>query len=437
MKDDGFNNSPSGYMGDSFEGIDRVFTDVKVLSTSDVNVVAKAKRYGRWWLLKGLRQELASESAYQTRLRKELDILAQMQHPGVVAVSGIEVVEGLGECIVMEYVDGTTLDEWLRTSPQRDVRRNVARELAEAVAYIHSKGIVHRDLKPQNIIITHNGKNVKLIDFGLADTDSHAVLKQPAGTEGYISPEQKETAVADVRNDIYSLGVIFQQMDLGLSYRGIVRKCLLPADRRYQTTQELFGAMQTKGTRTWQKAAIIVALLVPLAALGFWGLYGDQAKGVNVRSEEVKGEEGEGGMLENHAYVPASAKEMQRERLFALAGDSNSEAPILSPDDKTAEHQRRIDDAISLGKKEIEKAIKATGIDNHLDTLSSLKYFRMDIWERIFEPDSACARFVKGLGKEFTAVEKEKIKDAIEETHGKWQEKMMTKYTKMLEKYAQ
>lgn len=414
MKDDGFNNSPSGYIDDSFEGIDRVFTDVKVLSTSDVNVVAKAKRYGRWWLLKGLRQELASESAYQTRLRKELDILAQMQHPGVVAVSGIEVVEGLGECIVMEYVDGTTLDEWLRTSPQRDVRRNVARELAEAVAYIHSKGIVHRDLKPQNIIITHNGKNVKLIDFGLADTDSHAVLKQPAGTEGYISPEQKETAVADVRNDIYSLGVIFQQMDLGLSYRGIVRKCLLPADRRYQTTQELLGAMQTKGTRTWQKAAIIVALLVPLAALGFVGLY---HMNENVLPEPLP--------ASSEAPLPPKGEE------------GNVQVSGFKSQNSDDSHEQQVKNAIARGKAEVEKAIKATGIDNHLDTLSSLQYFRMDIWERIFEPDSACARFVKGLGKEFTAVEKEKIKDAIEETHGKWQEKMMTKYTKMLEKYAQ
>ena len=401
-------------MGDSFEGIDRVFTDVEVLSTSDVNVVAKAKRYGRWWLLKGLRQELASESAYQTRLRKELDILAQMQHPGVVAVSGIEVVEGLGECIVMEYVDGTTLDEWLRTSPQRDVRRNVARELAEAVAYIHSKGIVHRDLKPQNIIITHNGKNVKLIDFGLADTDSHAVLKQPAGTEGYISPEQKETAVADVRNDIYSLGVIFQQMDLGLSYRGIVRKCLLPADRRYQTTQELLGAMQTKGTRTWQKAAIIVSLLVPLAALGFVGLYHTNE---NVSSEPLP--------ASSEAPLPPKGEE------------GNVQVSGFKSQSSDDSHEQQVKNAIARGQAEVEKAIKATGIDNHLDTLSSLQYFRMDIWERIFEPDSACARFVKGLGKEFTAVEKEKIKDAIEETHGKWQEKMMTKYTKMLEKYAQ
>ena len=69
--------SASGYLTDSFEGISQVFTDVEILNTSEVNIVAKAKRYGRWWLLKGLQKEVAGETAYQQRLRKELEILMQ------------------------------------------------------------------------------------------------------------------------------------------------------------------------------------------------------------------------------------------------------------------------------------------------------------------------------------------------------------------------
>lgn len=68
-------------------------------------------------------------------------------------------------------------------------------------------------LKPSNVMITHNGGYVKLIDFGLADTDSHTILKQPAGTLSYMAPEQAQMAQADVRNDIYSLGVIMQEMN--------------------------------------------------------------------------------------------------------------------------------------------------------------------------------------------------------------------------------
>ena len=68
-----YDSSASGYILDSFEGISQTFTDVEILATSEVNVVAKAKRYGRWWLLKGLRKEVAAEAGYQQRLRKELE----------------------------------------------------------------------------------------------------------------------------------------------------------------------------------------------------------------------------------------------------------------------------------------------------------------------------------------------------------------------------
>ena len=197
-----YDSSASGYLTDSFEGISQTFTDVEILGTSGVNVVAKAKRYGRWWLLKGLNKQVASETGYQQRLRKELELLMQLQHPYVVAAAGLESVEGIGHCIVMEYVEGPTLKEWLRNGHTRKERRRIARQIAEALEYIHSKGIVHRDLKPENIIITSTGDHVKLIDFGLADTDSHAILKQPAGTLKYMSPEQMQTAVADVRNDL-------------------------------------------------------------------------------------------------------------------------------------------------------------------------------------------------------------------------------------------
>ena len=74
MKQD-YDSSTSGYLFDSFEGISRQFTDVTILRTSEVNIVAKAKRYGRWWLLKGLNKQVANDTAYIQRLRKELELL--------------------------------------------------------------------------------------------------------------------------------------------------------------------------------------------------------------------------------------------------------------------------------------------------------------------------------------------------------------------------
>lgn len=269
-----YDSSASGYLADPFEGISQVFTDIEILRISEVNVVAKAKRYGRWWLLKGLQKGKADEAGYLQRLRKEMEILIQLQHPNIVSAFALEEVDGLGLCIVMEYIEGTTLKVWLQGETQRQARRRIASELTEAVGYINSKGIVHRDLKPENIIITRNGENVKLIDFGLADTDSHAILKQPAGTLHYMSPEQMQTSVADVRNDIYSLGIIFQQMKLGHVFRKIINRCLLPIDKRYPNVQALQEAITKQKARVRWGITVVVILLflitiVSLATLGF------------------------------------------------------------------------------------------------------------------------------------------------------------------------
>lgn len=259
-------SSASGYITDSFEGISQTFTDVEILSTSDVNVVARAKRYGRWWLLKGLNKDVANEVGYQQRLRKELEILTALQHPNIVMTVGLEEVEGLGVCILMEYVEGITLKKWLQAEHTRKERRRIAMQLLEAVGYIHSKGIVHRDLKPENIIITTNGDHLKLIDFGLADTDSHTILKQPAGTEKYMSPEQMKTAVADVRNDIYSLGVIFSQMNLG--YDSIILRCQKPIESRFQNISELVNAIRRRDKiKTKLGWGVFALLLIVLSFL--------------------------------------------------------------------------------------------------------------------------------------------------------------------------
>ena len=233
-------SSDSGYIVDSFEGISRTFTDMETIHESEVNIVAKAKRYGRWWLLKALRRELANQENFRQRLRKEFELMAQLQHPSIVTVVGLEVVDGLGECIIMEYLEGRDLAYILsKGDTPLHQRQRMAEELMEALEYIHAKGIVHRDLKPSNIMVTDNGGHVKLVDFGLADSDSHTIFKQPAGTPKYMSQEQKLSSKADVRNDIYSMGIILGQMNLGSIYRKVVKKCLLPAGQRYSNVAEL------------------------------------------------------------------------------------------------------------------------------------------------------------------------------------------------------
>lgn len=79
--------------------------------------------------------------------------------------------------------------------------------------YMHAKQIVHRDIKPSNIMLTHRGGDVKLIDFGLSDSETFCVLKIPAGTRGYIAPEQLQpNAVSSPSTDIYSFGKVLEYM---------------------------------------------------------------------------------------------------------------------------------------------------------------------------------------------------------------------------------
>lgn len=264
--------SASGFIRSGFEGVSATFTDVEILRTTEYNVLARAKRYGKWWMLKGLNPEVAGSMAHTQMLRKEFDTLMSMSHQGVVQAVAVEEVAGLGTCIVMEYVEGVTLDVWAESHTSRAERLQIAGQLLNAVEYVHSCGIAHRDLKPSNIMVATNGGTLKIIDFGLADSDRNAILKQPAGTRRYMSPEQAAVAEADVRNDIYSIGVIMQGLNLGWRYKRIIGKCMLPIDKRYRSIAELKKAMTSfDKVKAVLRKAIYVKIIIVVSAATWFG----------------------------------------------------------------------------------------------------------------------------------------------------------------------
>ena len=416
-----YDSSTSGYLLDSFEGISRQFTDVTILNTSKVNIVAKAKRYGRWWLLKGLNKQVANETAYIQRLRKEFELLMQLEHHFVVSTVGLEIVEDLGNCIVMEYVEGTTLKEWLREKHTYKDRKRIAIQLGEAVDYIHTKGIVHRDLKPENIIITKNGNNVKLTDFGLADSCSYAILKQPAGTPQYMSPEQMQTAVADVRNDIYSLGIVYSEMNLGYGFKHIIHRCLKPIELRYQNVSELRNAIRKQEKITAIFAWSAIVLLVVVAA---FIIVTQTLRISELRQQMSHNKQEQIGIQETVSSLNDSLERLTATHLELLQKQQAQEA-----------ERKRVDNAIKNGKIVIDHAIKAAGVMQHLDTLKSFSNLNIEIFKRIHESGVAYNRYLTTISSEFSENEIAEITNALAVYDGNRITKIMNRYTQLKNDY--
>ncbi len=171
------------------------------------------------------------------RFEREAQLLAQLHHPNIASIYGLEESEG-NRALVMELVEGPTLAERLEQGPLPfHESLSVSRQIAQALEEAHEKGIVHRDLKPQNVKAPVEGK-VKVLDFGLAKamdpaaaisgsgSTSH-LAKSPTltlgatvqgmilGTAAYMAPEQAKGVAVDKRADIWAFGVVFYEMLVG------------------------------------------------------------------------------------------------------------------------------------------------------------------------------------------------------------------------------
>ena len=138
--------STSGPIEGSFISESEVLTSYEEMAASGFNRLVKARRQGRWFMLKGLKPAFRGQPVYLELLKKEYALMVQLDHPNIVKAYAKEENEVLGPCIVMEYVDGIRLDEFLSGKPSAAVRRKILDQLVDALSYIHSKQILHRDL---------------------------------------------------------------------------------------------------------------------------------------------------------------------------------------------------------------------------------------------------------------------------------------------------
>lgn len=267
-----YRDSESGYLdkdeADCYFG--SVMRDVEIIHVGRTNVIAQGHRYGRRWFIKSIHEEFRDSVVIRRRLIKEFEIHSRLNNPAVVQAVGLEEIEGLGLSIVQEWVEGNTLQEVLgRKELLSSEKRRIIRELVKATAYVHSNGIVHRDLKPSNVMLRDIGRKVVLIDFGLADTSDYVELKASAGTPGYISPEQETSGGANPTDDVYSIGVIMNQ--LTPCYRSISTRCIGPLAKRPADAGHLLKIIERRDHRP--KLILIAVVTFAVALLTGFAVY--------------------------------------------------------------------------------------------------------------------------------------------------------------------
>ncbi|MGH9860444.1 MAG: protein kinase domain-containing protein [Candidatus Acidiferrales bacterium] len=294
------------------------YTILEQIGSGGMGTVYRARdqRLNRDVAVKVLPHGLLADDLARHRFRKEALALSQLNHPNVATVHDFDSQEGV-DFIVMEYIEGTTLNSMLSAGPmpERDILQ-FGQQAAHGLAAAHEHGIIHRDLKPANLRITSD-RRLKILDFGLAElfrpsgdagvtaTATSASATGPPGTLPYMAPEQLREEKVDHRIDIYALGAALYEMATGQrpfpETRGprlidailhhqptrpsalnrrispglemVILKCLdKDPDRRYQSARELgvdlnrlatgAGIAPSRVGRRAALAAVVLALLL-------------------------------------------------------------------------------------------------------------------------------------------------------------------------------
>ena len=199
------------------ENLDQ-FRLTEVIARSGMASIFKATDLisGRTVAIKVPYMQFESDVIFYGRFQREEEVVRRLNHPNIIKV--ITPRKKTRMYIAMEFIDGVSLRQIIHDEQPMDPERALgfARQICEALEYMHGEGVVHRDLKPENILVTADG-TVKIMDFGIAlDEQARRLtwsgLSSTIGTPDYMAPEQVSGRRGDGRTDLYSFGVILYEV---------------------------------------------------------------------------------------------------------------------------------------------------------------------------------------------------------------------------------
>ena len=240
------------------------YTDYEVIPSHGYSLIVKCCKGEQTVILKGLKEENSKRTLLRNALKREFKQCQRLNHTGIVRYQGLVDVDGYGLCIEEEFIEGRTLQAYLKEQHTDDEKIAIVNQIADALRYAHNQGIAHRNLKPSNILITAQGNYVKLIDFSVLSLDD---VKATADTTRFMAPELKdETMTADGTADIYSLGTIMKVMGLTLAYSDVIKRCCaFKRSDRYANIDEFLADLNHEGSSftmpTIGKGTIMVAVI--------------------------------------------------------------------------------------------------------------------------------------------------------------------------------
>lgn len=239
-------------------------------SKNGISRVLLGERMGKRVIIKTLKPKHSDNPQFLLMLRKEFEIGVSLSHPGIVSTIDYCTLEGLGECIIEEFIDGESLEELIQKNEiNLEKALSILITLAETLVYIHQKGIIHADLKPSNIMISHFYGMPKIIDFGFSDGLDYVSVKANGGTSGYIAPERREeNYVPSPQTDIWSMGQIIANLADKLKgpekhgLKKIASECQKPVRERIPSAENLLSLLKATKKRPGNKQKVFKGIFV-------------------------------------------------------------------------------------------------------------------------------------------------------------------------------